>query len=263
MLCEGYNGMFRGIIDTYFAWLYSCETPTTLFPEVFNHFPALHHSPSSIFLSIPNEHFYSEVNRGLFACKPNCQKGFLPKYRPDFLSKSQVQPDNDYKICSKEVEHLIQPIYLQVLRKIHNGLAGSSAVWVVTGSLGMALQGMPVTVNDIDIQTDRSGAYEIERRFAPFVTRKVTFSEAETIRSHFGSLTIDGIRVEIMGDIQKRLEDGSWEEPVDPAPFRRYVERNGMRIPVLSLEYEYRAYLRLGRREKAEKIRRWLEGQNS
>src|SRR5690606_41774107 len=116
----------------------------------------------------------------------------------------------------------IQPIYLQVLRKIHNGLAGSSAVWVVTGSLGMALQGMPVTVNDIDIQTDRSGAYEIERRFAPFVTRKVTFSEAETIRSHFGSLTIDGIRVEIMGDIQKRLEDGSWEEPVDPAPFRRY-----------------------------------------
>jgi len=36
-----------------------------------------------------------------------------------------------------------------------------------------------------------------------------------------------------------------------------------MRIPVLSLEYEYRAYLRLGRREKAEKIRRWLEGQNS
>jgi len=98
---------------------------------------------------------------------------------------------------------LIQPIYLQVLRKIHNGLAGSSAVWAVTGSLGMALQGMPVTVNDIDIQTDRSGAYEIERRFAPFVTRKVTFSEAETIRSHFGSLTIDGIRVEIMGDIQK------------------------------------------------------------
>ncbi|MEW9032861.1 MAG: hypothetical protein AB2404_09090 [Planifilum fimeticola] len=142
---------------------------------------------------------------------------------------------------------MIQPIYLQVLRKIHDG---------------MALQGMPVTVNDIDIQTDRSGAYEMERRFTPFVTRKVTFSEAETIRSHFGSLTIDGIRVEIMGDIQKRLEDGSWEEPVDPARFRLYVDRDGMRIPVLSLEYEYRAYLRLGRREKAEKIRRWTEEQN-
>lgn len=165
-------------------------------------------------------------------------------------------------IRSKEVEQLIEPIYLQVLRKIHDRLAGSPVVWVVTGSLGMALQGMPVAVHDIDIQTNRSGAYEIEKRLAPYVTRKVTFSEAERIRSYFGSLTIDGIQVEIMGDIQKRLEDGSWEEPVDPARYRRFVEREGMRIPVLSLEYEYRAYLRLGRREKAEKIQRWLEGQN-
>lgn len=158
---------------------------------------------------------------------------------------------------------MIDSAYLRVLRKIHDRLADSPAVWVVTGSLGMALQGMPMTVNDIDIQTDRSGAYEMERRFAPFVTRRVTLSEAENIRSHFGRLTIDGIQVEIMGDIQKRREDGRWEEPVDPARHRLYVERDGMRIPVLSLAYEYRAYLRLGRREKAEKIRRWIEGQNA
>jgi hypothetical protein len=35
--CEGYNGIFRGNIDMYFAWLYSCKTLTTLFPEMFDH----------------------------------------------------------------------------------------------------------------------------------------------------------------------------------------------------------------------------------
>jgi len=32
-----------------------------------------------------------------------------------------------------------------------------------------------------------------------------------------------------------------------------------MRIPVLSLEYEYQAYLKLGRIEKAEMLRSWLQ----
>ncbi|MBN1373038.1 MAG: hypothetical protein JW987_13960 [Anaerolineaceae bacterium] len=32
-----------------------------------------------------------------------------------------------------------------------------------------------------------------------------------------------------------------------------------LRLPVLALEYEYRAYLQMGRLEKAEQIRRRLE----
>jgi hypothetical protein len=71
-------------------------------------------------------------------------------------------------------------------------------------------------------------------------------------------LLIDGITVEIMGDVQKRLEDGSWEPPVDIRPYIRMVEVEGLRLPVLSLEYEYRAYLALGRVERAEMLRRWL-----
>jgi hypothetical protein len=131
--------------------------------------------------------------------------------------------------------------------------------WVVTGSLGFALQGVPVDVHDIDIQTDKEGAYEIERRFSEFVIKKVAFRSTDKIRSHFGILMIDGIRVEIMGDIQKRLEDGSWEEPVDLNRYKRFVEIRGMKIPVLSLEYEYQAYLKLGRTEKAEILKKWLQ----
>ncbi len=62
-----------------------------------------------------------------------------------------------------------------------------------------------------------------------------------------------------MGDIQKRGVDGIWEEIVDPAHYRQMVEIAGMLVPVLSLEYEYQAYLKFGRVDRAKMLRRWLD----
>ncbi|ASJ02463.1 hypothetical protein A3L09_03935 [Thermococcus profundus] len=157
---------------------------------------------------------------------------------------------------------MIPQKHLKVLRRIYERLSKSDVTWAVTGSLGFALQGIPVEPHDIDIQTDREGAYEIERLFSEFVIEPVKFKESERIRSHFGALMIDGIKVEIMGDIQKRVND-EWEEPVDVNRYRRFVEVEGMKIPVLDLEYEYQAYLKLGRIEKAEMLRRFLAERKS
>jgi len=157
-----------------------------------------------------------------------------------------------------DVRKMIDPKYLKVLRKIYTQLNDGKVNWVVTGSLGFALQDVPTEVHDIDIQTDKAGAYEIERRFSEFVLRKVAFSSAEKICSRFGVLMIDGIKVEIMGDIRKRLEDGTWEEPVALEQHKRFIEVEGMHIPVLSLEYEYQAYSKLSRIDRAEMLRKWL-----
>ena len=156
---------------------------------------------------------------------------------------------------------MIDPVYLNVLRQIHARLSNTDVNWVVTGSLGFALQGVPVQPNDIDLQTDKAGAYAIESLFSEVVTRRVKFSATERIKSHFGALQIDGIEVEIMGDIQKKGADGVWEEIVDPARYRLMVEIDGMLVPVLSLEYEYEAYLKFGRIERAKMLRRWLDGE--
>jgi len=49
----------------------------------------------------------------------------------------------------------------------------------------MALQGVPIPVHDIDIQTDKDGAYEIERCFAEYVVEPVRYSESQqTARDH-------------------------------------------------------------------------------
>jgi len=154
---------------------------------------------------------------------------------------------------------MIEPKYLNALRKICSQLDSCQSHWAFTGSLGMVLQGMDVEIHDIDIQTDQHGAYEIENIFSEYVVNAVHFSASERIRSHFGSLEIDGIKVEIMGDIQKLLDSQVWEEPVKVEKYRHWVNFEGMQVPVLSLEYEYQAYLKLGRIEKAEKMKKRLE----
>jgi len=155
----------------------------------------------------------------------------------------------------------IDRIFIDVLHEIHKRLKNSGVNWAVTGSLGFALQGVRVHPHDVDIQTDKEGAYRIESLFPEFVVEKVSYRSSEKIRSYFGVLNIHGIRVEIMGDLQKKLENGTWEPPVDISKYKRFVEIDGMEIPVLSLEYEYQAYLKLGRMEKAEILRKFLNGQ--
>ncbi|MBC8234444.1 hypothetical protein H8E77_33260 [bacterium] len=154
---------------------------------------------------------------------------------------------------------MIPKPHLSVLRKLYAKLESEGVNWVLTGSASFALQGIPMEVHDIDVQTDKVGAYRIEELFSRYSTKKVSFSSTDNIRSHFGELYIDGVRVEIMGDIQKRLEYGNWEEPVNLEFHKRFVNVAGMRIPVLSLEYEYQAYLKLGRIEKAEKFKKGMK----
>ena len=153
---------------------------------------------------------------------------------------------------------MVKKKYLQVLERILYHLRTISAPWAVTGSLGFALQGVPVEPHDIDIQTDEKGAYEIERLLAKFVVERVRFASAKNIRSHFGVLNINGIKVEIMGDIQKRLDDGTWTRPPDLRKHIHFIKLEEKNIPVLALEYEYHAYMQLGRKDKADLLKYWL-----
>lgn len=84
--------------------------------------------------------------------------------------------------------------HLQALREIVACLKDQPFAWVVTGSLGMALQGMPVELHHIDLQTDQDGAYAIARLLEAYVTLPVHFRESERVRSHFGRLEMDGLR---------------------------------------------------------------------
>jgi hypothetical protein len=154
---------------------------------------------------------------------------------------------------------MIEAPFLAALHKIYSRLKDCRSAWVITGSLGMALQGMDLNVHDIDLQTDKQGSFEIERQFPESILEPVHYSSSERIRSYFGRLDLDGIKVEIMGDLQKRMDEKTWDEPVQVESYRRWVNVDEMQVPVLSLEYEYEAYLKLGRVERAEMLKTWLQ----
>jgi len=144
-----------------------------------------------------------------------------------------------------------------VVRRLGRDLADEDLAWALTGSASFALQGVPVDPDDVDLQTTARGASAVESLFSDAVVDPVSLRESDRLRSQFGALSLFGVRVELMGDLQKRRPDGSWESPVDVTDHRRFETVDGVRVPVLSLEYEARAYERLGREERAALLRRY------
>ncbi|MHB8088376.1 MAG: nucleotidyltransferase domain-containing protein [Anaerolineaceae bacterium] len=156
---------------------------------------------------------------------------------------------------------MIDAKILNVFQKIYPELTnpGRKPInWAVTGSFGMVLHGMQMDIHDIDIQTDKEGAYEIERRLVRYLVKLVHFKASERIRSYFGAFEIVGIKIEVMGDMQHFLSDQQWDSPVRLESYRDWVDYADMHIPVMTLEHEAKAYQKMGRTAKAETIQNFL-----
>jgi hypothetical protein len=153
---------------------------------------------------------------------------------------------------------MLDPSLFQALCALALRLDKQPVNWAITASCGLALQGIAVAVHDVDLATDRVGAYRIEQLFAREIIRPVRFSGTETIRSHYGAFSLVGFEFDIIGDAQYRRADGGWDEPEDFTPHKHYVQVEELTLPVLTLEYEYTAYLRLGRVAKVKLLGEWL-----
>lgn len=145
------------------------------------------------------------------------------------------------------------------LRKLLPRLLKANFDWALTGSASFTLRGLPFIPEDLDLQTSQAGAYEMERLFAEYLDEPVRWSSSGRVQSYWGSLRVDGVQVEIIGAIQKRLPDGSWSEPPDLPSERKYISFAGYLVPVLDLKYESRAYALLGRTRRAALLQDWSE----
>ncbi|MFB6082525.1 MAG: nucleotidyltransferase domain-containing protein [Halanaeroarchaeum sp.] len=137
-------------------------------------------------------------------------------------------------------------------------LDGTGVDWALTGSCSFALQGVPLSPNDVDVQTNRAGAYAIAETFAAAVDDPVTWSEGDRIRSAYGTLVVDGVEVELMGGVQRRRADGTWSDTVEITDHLTTVDLAGRAVPVIDLAYDARAYEEMGRSERAALLREHL-----
>jgi len=130
--------------------------------------------------------------------------------------------------------------------------------WVLTGSTSLVIQGVETKVNDIDIITDKKGAWEIDKLLDKYRVQSPDHSETEKYQSYFGVYKIGKTRLEVMGQFQYRLKDGNWSEPykVDQVIHKQFEDMN---LPLLSLKQELKEYQNLDRLDKAQKIKDAIE----
>ena len=149
-------------------------------------------------------------------------------------------------------DHLLvagrKPRWRAVLRRFAHRLNQAGISYKIVGGTSLALHGVPVGVRDIDVETSAAGAYRVEGLWADYVVQPVQLLESATYRSHLGRLSIDGVVVEVMGDIQ-RPDGDSWTSTA--ALTKTMVSLDGEPVPVPWLEEEILAYVRRGRLARA------------
>lgn len=146
-------------------------------------------------------------------------------------------------------------LHSKVLSLLVSRIAPSDHLWGLTGSAGLRLQGVDLTVHDLDLQTDGKTIYLLEKELAEFMINPLHLWETEHTLSYHGQAEIYGLQVELLGDIRHRGADGTWQPPLDILSILVWVEWHGLEIPVLSLEHESLAYEKMGRTQKAALIR--------
>lgn len=150
------------------------------------------------------------------------------------------------------VEHLlvvaVKPLWRTVLRQIAWRLNEAGVAYTLVGGASAALHGVPVPVNDLDIETDAEDAYRFQALFADHVVEPVALRENEVYRSHFGRFDFDGVTVEVIGDLRRR-EGERWVPT--RAKTETTVNLDGVPVHVSWLEEETLAYVRRGRLDRA------------
>lgn len=144
---------------------------------------------------------------------------------------------------------------MQALQLLCKSLETSDVRWVLAGSLSLALQGVNVEPNDIDLLTDRQGAFRINAMLKKYEKKAVDYAETEKVSSFFGVFEIQGVKVEVMGDYRER-QGNKWVSLSKRLANPKTIEVDGIRIPVSSLEDQLVSYRRLKRPKDAEKVRK-------
>jgi hypothetical protein len=134
---------------------------------------------------------------------------------------------------------------LIALKTIQKKIKNEKIKWALIGSTNLALQGIKIKPKDIDILTDKKGAFEINKLLKEYEVKPVRFSNSKLFGpQYFGEFKIRGIKVEVMGKLKKKKL------------VTKIVKINGIGLPVVSLKEELKAYEVLKREKDFNKIKK-------
>lgn len=148
----------------------------------------------------------------------------------------------------------IAPNIIDALKIIAQKLDDKNIKWLLCASCGLALQGVDIQPNDIDILTDKTGILQIDQILCKY---KVEFQKAPSaiFDSILRRFLINDCVVEVMGNLKiKSILDNSWHNMDKLLEHPTIIEVNDFKIPVLPLLRSIEIYKLMGREKDVEKI---------
>jgi len=136
---------------------------------------------------------------------------------------------------------------INTLSLLHHLLAPIKSNWIIIGTTGLMLSGYNVQPNDIDILTDTETASAINSLLKPY-QQLLQLKDDGKFSSSFSRYVIDGISIELMGDLHVNTTTG-WVAVLPLINNPDQVELNGVNFLVPSKTEQTSIYSLFGRQK--------------
>jgi hypothetical protein len=146
---------------------------------------------------------------------------------------------------------------ISALVKVHDMLYPVTTQWMLIGTTSLFLQGYQVAPNDIDIVCNEEVAVIIEQALAAHHQPFNKLVTRDKFRSRFSRYVIDGVKIELMGNLQVNASSG-WVDVLKSIRQSENISLEGRTFTVPGKEEQMRIYQWFGR-EKDQRIIAMLE----
>ncbi len=138
--------------------------------------------------------------------------------------------------------------------------------WAFGGDVAEVISGVNVQANHIAILTTSEGGDELARKLARYLIEPPRMVERELerdakvdlkphkirIRSYASRFNVERSRLDVHGNLQIKVGDWDWGDPLDFEPDYVYVA--GVKVPIVPLKMKNELYTGLGWTDRARKI---------
>lgn len=146
------------------------------------------------------------------------------------------------------------PELTEALKKLAAYRVETDGTWLLGGSCGLWLQGVPLAAapRDIDVYADQEAARRLHERLSALATdepRQDRSGQYVSLLSHY---RLDGVTVELVGGFEVRTEGALYRTEVDGLLAREApkVTLEGTLLPVMPLAHEFVFNLLRGRPDR-------------
>ena len=190
----------------------------------------------------------------------------MPALKVPNRSKVADIPIIESRIPKPEELVVLSKPLLEATIRIGELLKDCTAKWALGGDLGEMLFGVNVQPDHVTILTTSTGCDEIGKSLGAFQVRSPKMSERQvertaeinlkpfpiSIKSYSSGFNIQGETLDVHGNLQIKVGDWDWGDPIDYEP--EYVYVVNVKVPVAPLELKKELYRGLGWYDRVSKI---------